>query len=271
MAGTLKNRNLRRNDAASVADAISSSGIANEGASIAIVPPNQPIFTQGEPCDDLYYLHAGTAKLHVLSKSGREAIIVILVPGDFFGEGCMLDNARRIATVTAMTACTIERIGVAEVWRRLRSDSAFARKFMDFLVTRNRQYLAGVSADFGLSNGLAFPIPESQGPVGFVWIAGAPADTVESEMPILHLMALYAFDRVRRLRGMACDPMPLTPREREVLTWVARGKSAWEIGEILAIAKRTVDEHVQKTCRKLNAANRTQAVAVALRERLIAL
>jgi DNA-binding CsgD family transcriptional regulator len=61
----------------------------------------------------------------------------------------------------------------------------------------------------------------------------------------------------------------LTPREREVLTWVARGKSAWEIGEILAIAKRTVDEHVQTAARKLNASNRTQAVAIALRDRLI--
>ena len=61
----------------------------------------------------------------------------------------------------------------------------------------------------------------------------------------------------------------LTPREREVLTWVAQGKSAWEIGEILRIGKRTVDEHVQTATRKLNAANRVQAVAIALRERII--
>ena len=61
----------------------------------------------------------------------------------------------------------------------------------------------------------------------------------------------------------------LTPREREVLAWVARGKSAWEIGEILNIGKRTVDEHVQTATRKLNAANRVQAVAIALRERII--
>jgi DNA-binding CsgD family transcriptional regulator len=61
----------------------------------------------------------------------------------------------------------------------------------------------------------------------------------------------------------------LTPREREVLTWVAKGKSAWEIGEILHITKRTVDEHVQTAARKLGAANRAQAVAVALLHRLI--
>ena len=61
----------------------------------------------------------------------------------------------------------------------------------------------------------------------------------------------------------------LTPREREVLWWAAQGKSAWEIGEILHISKRTVDEHIQTATRKLGAVNRTQAVATALRERLI--
>jgi DNA-binding CsgD family transcriptional regulator len=72
------------------------------------------------------------------------------------------------------------------------------------------------------------------------------------------------------------EPMPavatphsLTPRELEVLWWAAEGKSAWEIGEVLHITKRTVDEHTQRAVRKLGAANRTQAVAIALRRRLI--
>jgi DNA-binding CsgD family transcriptional regulator len=61
----------------------------------------------------------------------------------------------------------------------------------------------------------------------------------------------------------------LTPREREVLWWAGEGKSAQEIGQILNIAKRTVDEHTQKAIRKLGVGNRTQAVATALRQRLI--
>ena len=61
----------------------------------------------------------------------------------------------------------------------------------------------------------------------------------------------------------------LTPRELEVLTWAARGKSARQIGQILHIAKRTVDEHVQTAVRKLGATNKTQAVAIALLERII--
>ena len=54
-----------------------------------------------------------------------------------------------------------------------------------------------------------------------------------------------------------------------MLAWVAQGKSAWEIGEILDIAKRTVDEHAQTAVRKLGAVNRTHAVAIAVRERII--
>lgn len=61
----------------------------------------------------------------------------------------------------------------------------------------------------------------------------------------------------------------LTPREREVLAWVAQGKSARQVAEILRIAKRTVDEHVQTAVRKLGALNRTHAVAIALRDGII--
>jgi DNA-binding CsgD family transcriptional regulator len=63
----------------------------------------------------------------------------------------------------------------------------------------------------------------------------------------------------------------LTAREVEVLTWVAKGKSAWEIGEILDIAKRTVDEHAQTAVRKIGAVNRTHAVAIAVRDSIISI
>ena len=64
-------------------------------------------------------------------------------------------------------------------------------------------------------------------------------------------------------------PPVLTDREREVLTWVARGKAAWEIGEMLQISKRTVDEHVRSVTQKLGASNRTHAAAMGIRERII--
>lgn len=61
----------------------------------------------------------------------------------------------------------------------------------------------------------------------------------------------------------------ITARESEVLEWVARGKSAREIGEILKITKRTVDAHVQSAIRKIGAVNRVNAIAIAIRDRLI--
>lgn len=129
------------------------------------------------------------------------------------------------------------------------------------------------ATDFGLSHGYLVPIHGPAGCDGDVWMGGYKLDLEENCKPMLHLVALSVFDRVRGLHAeeTSADAMPLTSREREVLTWAAQGKSAWETGEILNISKRTIDEHLQTACRKLNAVNKTQAVVVALRERLIAL
>ena len=124
--------------------------------------------------------------------------------------------------------------------------------------------------DFGLANGFWVPIFDPAGCEGGVWMGGRYLDLKPHTKPVIHLMALYAFERVRQIHPPAAkERRSLTAREREVLTWAAHGKTAWEIGEILAIAKRTVDEHAQTAFRKLGAVNRTQAVAIALRERLI--
>jgi LuxR family transcriptional regulator, quorum-sensing system regulator BjaR1 len=125
-------------------------------------------------------------------------------------------------------------------------------------------------ADFGLAQGLFVPIPSTAGTFGNVWMAGPTPELTGRTKPALHLIALYAFGRVHQLAGRLPDQgPPLTAREREVLVWAAHGKSAWEIGEILGIAKRTVDEHAKTACLKLGAANRVQAVAIALRNRVI--
>jgi LuxR family quorum sensing-dependent transcriptional regulator len=130
--------------------------------------------------------------------------------------------------------------------------------------------LKALVTDFGLSQGFFVPIPSPAGTFGNVWMAGPNPELTARTKPALHLIALYAFDRMHRLVGPLPAQRPrLTEREREVLMWTAHGKSAWEIGEILGIAKRTVDEHAASAFRKLGAANRTQAVAIAVRERLI--
>jgi LuxR family quorum sensing-dependent transcriptional regulator len=126
-----------------------------------------------------------------------------------------------------------------------------------------------VAADFGLVRGFIVPIHGPGGYEACVGMAGVTLDLPAETKPMLHLMALYAFNRVHQFAsGRPEEKPPLTSREREVLAWSAQGKSAWEIGEILSVAKRTVDEHAQTAMRKLGAANRTQAVAIAIRHRL---
>ena len=121
-------------------------------------------------------------------------------------------------------------------------------------------------------NGYVTPIPSASGALGCVWVAGQRAFGARATKAAIHLTSLYAFDRLRALKEpSAGSKSSLTTREREVLNWIASGKSAWEIGEILAISKRTVDEHTQAALRKLGAANRAQAVAIAMRDRIIAL
>jgi LuxR family quorum sensing-dependent transcriptional regulator len=128
-----------------------------------------------------------------------------------------------------------------------------------------------IAADFGMDRGLTVPVPlpDRHKPHRAVSLAGPRLDLSPAAKQALHLIALYGFERLRDLMGEGDARPPLSAREREVLTWVAEGKSAWEIGEILKIAKRTVDEHSQTACRKLGAANRTHAVAKALGRKLI--
>jgi DNA-binding CsgD family transcriptional regulator len=102
-----------------------------------------------------------------------------------------------------------------------------------------------------------------------------PLNQVDAE-EIVDVVCTHQFAVARRKGtweiikiGVPAGSHSLTPREREVLGWVALGKSTREISEILGIASRTVDEHVKAAGRKLDAANRTHAVAIALRERII--
>jgi LuxR family quorum sensing-dependent transcriptional regulator len=126
------------------------------------------------------------------------------------------------------------------------------------------------AADFRLSRGFMVPVAGPAGCEGAVWIGGYHFTLAACEKPVVHLLALYAFERVRAFSRPCETTKPcLTSRQREVLAWTAAGKTAWEIGEILHITKRTVDAHIQTAARKLGAVNRTQAVAVAILNHLI--
>ena len=79
------------------------------GKTILKFHKNQKVFAQGEVADTIFYIQKGRIKLTVLSEQGKEAVVGILEPGQFFGEGCMNGHPLRIATTTAMEECVITR------------------------------------------------------------------------------------------------------------------------------------------------------------------
>ena len=112
-------------------------GRIGAGRSIDRYAKNQQIFSQGDVADSVFYIRKGRVKLTVLSEHGKEAVVGILEPGQFFGEGCMNGHALRIATTTAMEECVITSITKQAMIEFLREEPKFSELFMAYLLKRN--------------------------------------------------------------------------------------------------------------------------------------
>jgi CRP-like cAMP-binding protein len=97
----------------------------------------EPIFSQGEPCDNVMYIQTGGVKLSVLSKTGREAVVAMLGPGDFFGEGCLAGQPVRMGSATAITDSTILFVDKEEMVRLLHKQHALSDRFIAHMLARN--------------------------------------------------------------------------------------------------------------------------------------
>jgi len=97
----------------------------------------QPIFAQGDRADAVFFIHTGKVKVTVLSQQGKQAVIALLGPGDFFGEGCLGGQPLRMATTTAMTESAIARVAKPTMVRLLHRDAAFSEVFTTYLLSRN--------------------------------------------------------------------------------------------------------------------------------------
>ncbi len=97
------------------------------------------VFRQGDPADAVFYLLNGGIQLTIVSDQGKEGVIALLGPGDFFGEGCLSGQPRRLASAVATTESKLVRIEKEAMIRRLHDDKDFSEKFMAFLMTRNIQ------------------------------------------------------------------------------------------------------------------------------------
>lgn len=131
-----------------------------------------------------------------------------------------------------------------------------------------QQRLFDEAAAFGICYGFTIPIHDSHGPIAAVTFAsdlahGAFERTIDKQAPVLQLMAVYFHAHARRKLApdRVVDGIALSPREYQCLEWAARGKTAWEIGRIVGISRRTAAFHLDNTKVKLGVHSVAQAVA----------
>ena len=108
-----------------------------DGRSIGKYPKGQVVFSQGDPGDSVFYIQKGKAKLTVVSEQGKEAVIAILGVDEFFGEGCLAGQARRIATVTTMADSVIARLEKSAIIEVIHQEPAFSELFIAHLLGRS--------------------------------------------------------------------------------------------------------------------------------------
>jgi len=99
--------------------------------------PATTIFSQGDEATSVMYVQSGTIRLSVLSHAGKEAVIAILDAGNFFGEGCLAGQTRRMATASTIEPSTIITIDSEEMVRQLHARPGFADRFLSHMLTRN--------------------------------------------------------------------------------------------------------------------------------------
>ncbi|MFZ0952019.1 MAG: Crp/Fnr family transcriptional regulator [Candidatus Sulfotelmatobacter sp.] len=112
----------------------------NGGRKIEAFPKKKTIFAQGDASDAVFYIKEGKVRLTVVSKIGQEATIGILNKGDFFGEGCLTGQLLRLCSATAMTDCSVMKIGKKSMVEVLHREHAFSDMFVAYLLTRNIRY-----------------------------------------------------------------------------------------------------------------------------------
>jgi CRP/FNR family cyclic AMP-dependent transcriptional regulator len=98
---------------------------------------SETIYSQGEPTENVLYIQKGGIKLSVVNEVGKEAVVAMLGPGDFFGEGGMAGQLVRMGTATAITPTTLLVIEKEEMIRVLHAEHEFSDRFVAYMLTRN--------------------------------------------------------------------------------------------------------------------------------------
>ncbi len=107
-----------------------------EGRSIGRYRKDEIVFSQGDPADAVFYIESGKVKLTVVSEQGKEAVVAMLGTNEFFGEGCLAGQMRRIATAATMMDSVIVRLEKAAIVRVIQQEPAFSGMFIAHLLAR---------------------------------------------------------------------------------------------------------------------------------------
>jgi CRP-like cAMP-binding protein len=107
------------------------------GKSEKDVKRNQPIFSQGDPADAVFYVQSGKVKLTAVSIHGKEAVVAILPEDSFFGEGCLAGQSIRMSTASALLRSKIVRVEKSAMLDLLHHEPTFAERFVSYLISRN--------------------------------------------------------------------------------------------------------------------------------------
>jgi CRP/FNR family cyclic AMP-dependent transcriptional regulator len=107
------------------------------GRTISAYSNKEVIFAQGDDADSVFYIKMGKVKVTVTSTQGKEAIVALLGPDEFVGEGCLIGQPKRLATASALTECRTMRVEKSEIQRVLRREPAFSNMFVSHVLMRN--------------------------------------------------------------------------------------------------------------------------------------
>ena len=113
---------------------LDSAGVARK---VTEFKKKETIFSQGDPCRNVFYIQKGGVRLSVVNESGKEAVVAVLGPGDFFGEGCLAGQPTRIGTATSIAPTTALIIEKSEMVRVLHAEHEFSDRFISFMLARN--------------------------------------------------------------------------------------------------------------------------------------
>ena len=107
------------------------------GKVVLTIKKGSRIFSQGDRTDAIYFIETGKVKISVVSTGGKEAVLVILGPHDFFGEGCLVGQPLRISSATVLEVSTVFRVETQAMLRALSSQPKLSEKFIASLLVRN--------------------------------------------------------------------------------------------------------------------------------------